>query len=153
MELYRIAHKLYADLEGIGGISYSGRWHNAGQRVVYLSERASLCAWEKFVQYESVDKIPLELVLMTIFVSKPSIIEIPETKLIKGWNNFPHFKQTMDYGSDFLKDNNCLLLKVPSAVIPSEYNYILNPKHPQFVKCKITNIVPFKFDKRIKNNR
>ncbi len=149
MKLYRIAFKQYADLEGTGGIYSPGRWHCGGQRVVYLSENISLAAWEKLMNLASTTFLPDNLVLMEISVPDIKIVEVPEKILIKGWNQFPYLNATMEYGTRFLTENKHLLLKVPSAVIQAEYNYLLNPRHPFISDCRIEEISPFTFDSRL----
>jgi RES domain-containing protein len=149
MKLYRIALKAYADLEGTGGIFSLGRWHHEGHRVVYLSQNVSLAAWEKLINLASTTLIPSDLVLIEVSVPDVKLLEVPEDILTKGWDGFPYLDLTMEYGTKFLTDNEYLLLKVPSAVIKEEYNYLLNPKHPLISQCKIEQVTPFLFDSRI----
>lgn len=150
MILFRISHEKHANLHGIGGISHSGRWNHAGNLVVYLSESASLAAWEKLMQYESVSNVPDGLVMLSVFVPDVIVEEFPfNEKKYLGWNSNPHNIFTMDYGSNFLQSERGLLLKVPSAVIRGEYNFVMNPVHPDFNECKITEIEPFSFDQRL----
>ncbi len=149
MELFRIVKKDYADLEGIGGIYAPGRWHHEGNRVVYLSETISLAAWEKYLNIASPKLLPPDLVFMRVFVPDSDILKVPKKVLIKGWDEFPHLSQTMDFGTDFLREGKHLLLQVPSAVVPQEHNYLLNPRHSNIKDCKILKIVPFKFDARL----
>jgi len=47
------------------------------------------------------------------------------------------------------KKEEYLALKVPSAIIPDEFNIILNPLHPGIQACKVISSIPFVFDKRI----
>lgn len=149
MKLYRIALKQYADLEGTGGIFSSGRWHHEGHRVIYLSQNVSLAAWEKLINLASTTLIPTGLVLIEVSVPDVELLEVPGSILVKGWDGFPYLNTTMEYGTQFLTNNEYLLLKVPSAVIKAEYNYLLNPKHPSIQECKIEQVTPFVFDTRI----
>lgn len=149
MKLYRIAFKEYADLEGTGGIYGPGRWHHEGQRVVYLSENVSLAAWEKLMNLSSTTFIPSNLVLMEVSVPDVKLLKVPEKALVKGWDDFPYLDVTMAYGTKFLNENKHLLLRLPSAVIKAEYNFLLNPKHPLISECHIERITPFTFDSRL----
>jgi len=88
-------------------------------------------------------------VLIEVSVPDVKLLEVPGNPLIKGWDGFPYLNTTMDYGTQFLINNEYLLLKVPSAVIKTEYNYLLNPKHPSIHECKIEQVTPFVFDTRI----
>ncbi len=153
MILYRISYKEYADLNGVGGLTTSGRWSQKGYPVVYLSESLSLAAWEKFMQFESVNNIPEVYVSLKVEIPDSSIQEVTKEELnktIKGWDSFPHRPETKMIGTRFLKKREFLLLKVPSAVIHDEFNYIMNPLHPLSTEIKIIEKKPFIFDERLK---
>ncbi len=153
MILYRIAHELHADLNGVGGLTNKGRWNHKGAPLVYLSEHISLCAWEKLVQFESINNIPDIYVCLTVEVPDDSLTILSKEILdrdFKQWDTYPHSLKTMDFGSNFLKENETLLLQVPSIVVPSEYNFLFNPLHPKSKTAKIINIEPFVFDGRLK---
>ena len=153
MLLYRISYKDYADLNGIGGLTTSGRWTHQGYPVVYFSDSLSLAAWEKLMQFESMKHIPNVYVSLTVEVPESSIQVITKEELdksITGWDSFPHHSATRIIGTNFLKDKEYLLLRVPSAVIQDEFNYIMNPLHPLSAEAKIIEKKPFIFDERLK---
>ncbi|WP_297097561.1 RES family NAD+ phosphorylase [uncultured Draconibacterium sp.] len=150
MILHRISYKEYADLGGIGGMTTSGRWSQRGHPVVYLSQSLSLAAWEKFMQFESINNIPDVYVSLKVEVPDSSIQELTKIELVKGWDSFPHQASTRLAGTRFLKKRKFLLLKVPSAVIQDEFNYIMNPFHPLSIEAKIIEKKPFIFDERLK---
>jgi len=152
MIIYRITIKEQVALDGKGGLFGSGRWHKKGTLVIYTSEHASLAAWEKIVHVTNFENLPNDLLLVKIEI--PDRIEIqtvPQTVLVKEWDSFPFARETVDYGTSFLRKNEHLALKVPSAVIPDEFNIILNPLHPDIGECKIISTIPFIFDKRVLN--
>lgn len=142
------------DLSGIGGLYAAGRWHKKGNRVVYASESISLAAWERFVHITDYRNLPSDLVVVTIYIPDDiEIKEVPGHILVPGWNTSEPYdffkKETIKFGTRFLKENAHLLLKVPSAVVKSEYNYLLNPNHPDIKRCRIEKIEPFTFNGRI----
>lgn len=150
MIVYRITKKEHAALDGMGGLYGSGRWHKKGNLVIYTSEHASLAAWEKLVHVTSFENLPDNLLLVKIEI--PDGIEIqsvPQSILASGWDSFPFILDTLDFGTSFLRKNEHLALKVPSVIIPDEYNLILNPLHPGIRDCKVVSTIPFIFDKRI----
>ena len=152
MIIYRITIKEQVALDGKGGLFGSGRWHKKGTLVIYTSEHASLAAWEKIVHVTNFENLPNDLLLVKIEI--PDRIEIqtvPQTVLVKEWDSFPFASETVDYGTSFLRKNEHLALKVPSAVIPDEFNIILNPLHPDIGECNIISTIPFIFDKRVLN--
>ncbi len=150
MIVYRITKKEYATLDGTGGLFGPGRWHKKGNPVVYTSEHASLAAWEKIVHVASFENLPDGLMLIKIEI--PGSIEIrtvPEDILVAGWDNFPYSSETVDFGTSFLRKKEHVAIKVPSVIIPDEFNVILNPLHPDIHKCKVIRSEPFVFDRRI----
>lgn len=149
MIVYRIAKKEHAALDGLGGLYGPGRWHKKGNLVIYTSEHASLAAWEKIVHVASVENLPEGFYLIKIELPETIVIqEVPKKIFVKGWNGFPFINETVDYGTSFLKAKEHLALKVPSVIIPDEYNIILNPLHPDIHRCRIISMKPFTFDRR-----
>ena len=149
MIVYRITKKEHAALDGMGGLYGPGRWHKKGFPVIYTSEHASLAAWEKIVHVASFENIQTNLLLVKIELPEGIEIQtVPQTVLVEGWDNFPFSSETVNYGTSFLQKKDYLALKVPTVIIPDEFNFILNPLHPDIQRCKIISIVPFLFDKR-----
>jgi RES domain-containing protein len=150
MIVYRITKKEHSALNGMGGLFGQGRWHRKGNPVIYTSEHASLAAWEKIVHVTSFENLPENLLLVKIEIPEEIMIQsIPPKFLVKGWDSFPFIPETIDYGTSFLRKKEHLALKVPSVIIPDEYNIILNPLHLDIHACKVVWIIPFVFDKRI----
>ena len=150
MIVYRITKEDHSALDGMGGLYGPGRWHQKGNLVIYASEHASLAAWEKIVHVASFENLPNNLLLLEFEI--PDGIEIqtvPQTVLVDGWNSFPFANETINYGTSFLREKKHLALKVPSVIIPAEYNIILNPLHPDIHFCKVISKIPFIFDKRV----
>ena len=77
------------------------------------------------------------------------IESVDSKKLPEGWNSFPTNPITRKIGDDFIKGNESLVLKVPSVVIPGDYNYLINPLHKDIKKVTIVHIEPFSYDNRI----
>ena len=150
MLVYRITKKEHNPLDGVGGLYGPGRWHKKGNLVIYTSEHASLAAWEKIVHVASFANLPENLQLVQIEIPDDIAVQtVPDSILVPGWESFPFCSETVNYGPEFLKSNEYLALKVPSAVIKEEFNIILNPLHPDIQLCKVISAVPFTFDKRI----
>lgn len=150
MFVYRISKKEHSALDGIGGMFGPGRWHEKGNLVIYTSEHASLAAWEKIVHVASFENLPDNLLLVKIEI--PDRIEIqtvPQKVLVKGWDSFPFTNETVNYGTSFLRKKEHLALKVPSIIIPDEYNIIINPLHPDIKACKVIHTTRFLFDMRV----
>lgn len=154
MIVYRITKAKYSALDGMGGIYGPGRWHKKGIPVIYTSEHASLAAWEKLVHVAGFDNFPEDLLLVKVELPDDAELQtVPLEVLVDGWNGFPYSNETMNYGTSFLRSKEFLALRVPSAIIPDEYNVILNPLHPGIYACKVVNTYEFVFDNRIIGDR
>ena len=65
----------------------------------------------------------------------------------RNWKDDPSYLQSI--GDEFLNSKKSLVLKVPSAIIEAENNFIINPAHPDMKKIKILSAENFIFDKRL----
>ena len=147
MILHRITTKAYAnDLSGTGAMLYGGRWNRRGIRMLYTSESLSLAALEIIA---NVNSSQLGENLYCIEIDFTEGLEVTLTKeLPEGWNAFPYTSGSVALGTDCFK-NGALCLKVPSAIIPTEYNYLLNPLHEDFHKIKVVDVRPLILDQRL----
>ncbi|MEI6380333.1 MAG: RES family NAD+ phosphorylase [Cyanobacteriota bacterium ELA615] len=131
---------------GEGGLYTSGRWHPQGWRIVYTAESLALATLEVFVHTES-DKIPLVAIRARI-PNSLAIDEVDIKTLPSNWQEetaYPHLQQI---GKKWLEGKQTPILKVPSAIVPVEFNYLLNPLHPD-LKFDLEPPTNFKFDKRM----
>jgi len=144
--LHRITTKPYInDLSGSGALLYGGRWNRKGTRMLYTSESLSLAVLEIIANLSSSKLNNLYCVELDF----PDNLEIQTLeKLPKQWNLFPYANGTLEAGSYFVK-NEGLCLKVPSAIVPTEYNFLLDPLHKQFYKIKVKDARPFILDQRV----
>jgi RES domain-containing protein len=150
MILYRITNARYAnDLSGNGSRLYGGRWNSEGKPMVYLASSRSLAILESLAHLVPTN-VPEEMLMLTIDVPD-DFLAIPENILPDNWNEYPEQHILKQIGNSFLQRNEHLLLKVPSALVPEEFNYLMNPLHPKAGEVKITNKSPFKFDDRLVN--
>lgn len=150
MEVYRIGHSKYAELlNGEGARLHGGRWNSIGVPCLYTSESISLCVLE-YACNVRLDLLPVSLSITVITLPDNSWHEFKWNELPKNWSEIPLPVETQLWGSDLLTTAKTLALKLPSVVIPTEYNYIINPLHPDFKKVKIKEVRPFNFDKRLK---
>lgn len=125
---------------------YGGRWNSKGVRMLYASASLSLAALETVVNLSG---SKLDQSLYCIELDFPDDLRITElSELPTSWNSYPHDSTTVQLGNDFIKKNE-LCLKVPSAIIPSEYNYLLNPAHEDFLKVKFLDARPLMLDQRL----
>ena len=78
------------------------------------------------------------------------LIEIPETLRIaeSRWNP-GDLGTSRQIGDEWLESKDTPVLRVPSALIPRQTNYLLNPEHPLFGAIQVIEITPFAFDRRL----
>jgi len=152
MNAYRIGQTKYArDIKGSG---VDGRWNPAGQYVIYTGGSLALSCLEKLA-HTSGTSLYAGNFSVTIYdiPDKLSITEIMLPQLQKHsveWYKVINYPITQGIGFDWLQDRETAVLKVPSAIIELEYNYLLNPAHPDFNKIRIADVRPFTFDTRLK---
>jgi RES domain-containing protein len=150
MHLYRIAKtKHVRDLSGAGPRLYGGRWNHRGTAVIYTAESRALATVEYLVHvplpYE-----PLHLSLVTLLVPDDTPqLEISPDELPRGWKMYPAPPALADLGSEWARDNETLLLRVPSAVVEAEYNVLVNPGHSHMSRVRIVDVTQYTFDQRL----
>lgn len=151
MILYRIAREKYADKLHSSGVA--NRWNIAYQYVIYSSENISLCAIELLAHTNGIRPAG-NFKIMTIELKEPpSITEVATDILPADWNKLSAYGTTQQIGSAWYSAGKTLCLKVPSAIIPSEYNYILNTMHPDFTNSvRLAGVQDFFWDSRFPEN-
>jgi len=73
--------------------------------------------------------------------------------LPQDWDAKPPTFTTQTIGDDFVFQNEAAILKVPSSIVPQEFNYLLNPNHIDAARIKVSSKSPMKFDIRFKSNQ
>ena len=90
---------------------------------------------------------------MQIYVPDDIILtEIKEADLVPGWKGFNNMPYTQSLGDEWVQKAKGCILKVPSAIVSGDANYLLNPEHKDYKRIKLLNTEPFEFDDRIKGN-
>lgn len=154
MKVYRVERKKYLNttLSGTGASMSKGyRWNSLNTKVVYTAESRALATLEVSVHLDLAEDLPNDRFFIEIDI--PEDIAIQEVKiedLPADWNSKPPTLTTQIIGDDFVFENGAAVLKVPSSIIPQEYNYLINPNHPDSKKIKITAKTAMTFDSRFK---
>ena len=134
---------------GAGAALAGGRWNPAGVHVVYASQHLATASLEKFIHLPkpvpSVMKfVQFEIDFRGIAVERPA-----RTILPANWREEPVPVASQQFGLEWYRSGRTAILAVPSAIIPDEENYVINPAHPEFKKLKISPPAPFTFDPRL----
>ena len=148
MIVYRLTSGQFSnDLSGNGAKLYGGRWNSFGLPALYTTEHISLAVLEMLVHIKNF-QTPLNYFLITLEIpAQVSLVSIDYKKMKKNWKDDSSYLQSM--GDAFLTSKQSLVLKVPSAIVEAENNFIVNPAHPDLVKIKILKSENFIFDKRL----
>jgi RES domain-containing protein len=147
MIVYRLAQSKYSDdLKGMGAFLYGGRWNYPEHYILYTAEHISLAVLEILVSIK-ISSFDATYSLLSIEIPDEGYKTLEPKKLKKDWDVDTDY--TRSIGKDFLKNNELLYMKVPSAVIPQEHNIIINPLHSAIKKIKVIKKAAFKFDKRL----
>ncbi|NNN06131.1 MAG: RES family NAD+ phosphorylase [Elusimicrobia bacterium] len=134
---------------GEGARLSGGRWNRAGARAVYASESLALAALEKFVHTQEEGR-RMALVAYGLEIPESVAVDRPRLeRLPPNWRAQPAPAETQDFGAAWLIRREKAVLLIPSIIVPSEYNLLLNPEHRDFAKIKIISRVAFAFDSRL----
>lgn len=151
MRVWRICAARYAaeTLMGRGGLLASGRWHSQGRPAVYTSASLSLAALEVLVHVDR-DLLPPGLAQVEIEVPDDvAVLSLGVESLPEGWRRYPGPPELRELGDRWLAEGATAVLQVPSAVIPQEVNYLLNPLHPGISRVAVVSQAPFAYDTRL----
>ena len=150
MHVWRLCRKPYATdpIGGRGGLYASGRWHSRGTRIVYTSESLALAAWELYVHVD-MKLAPADLVQIEIDVPDDlKVEEVDQRALPSDWHATPAPVTLQNLGNEWIDHGSTPVLRVPSAVILGENNYLLNPAHSEFSRFSVVELRDFQFDSR-----
>ncbi|MES2418007.1 MAG: RES family NAD+ phosphorylase [Bacteroidota bacterium] len=149
MILYRIANFKHAeDLSGTGAKLFGGRWNSIGVPMHYMSANRALAALEVLANKGTL--LGSKKLCLTVFeVPDQHIQTIEITTLPQNWRAYPGLPELKKLGDEFIRQGEFLLLKVPSAIIIDEFNYLMNVAHPLAEKAKILEVNLFNFDPRL----
>jgi len=147
MRLWRISD--FTDLSGVGGLYASGRWHTRGRHIVYLADHPASALLEVLVRLEvaaadmpSIYRLLAIDVPDEIVVSAEGVGDRPD-----GWQD--NFAWSRGIGDSWLIGGRSGLLRVPSAIVPNTFNWLLNPRHPEAARVTIAETFRAAFDPRL----
>jgi RES domain-containing protein len=149
MIVYRLSKgKYYRDLSGKGAEIYGGRWNSKGTALLYTSESRAL-TFAEISMHIPLGIVPKDYFLITIQIPDATDIhELAEADMPADWRSNPHSDSTQKIGDEFATQLKHLVLRVPSAVVLGDFNYLINPSHPMMSEVAIAHVDPFEFDSR-----
>lgn len=146
---WRIVKKRYVTtaFDGEGARLYGGRWNSVGTRMIYSSGSLSLAILENLVHLQP--PVCFDYMAFRIDFTDSLVTTVASTDLPRHWNAEPPAPATQRLGDQWIHQAKSPILAVPSAIVPSETNYLLNPSHSAFRKIKIHKPVPYSWDQRL----
>lgn len=149
MLVYRITKAIYADrLVASGG---AARWNSRGQFVIYTAATRALACLENVVHRSGEGLLDTFRVMVIDIPDSVRIDSVSTEQLPTNWFDFQQYDACQRLGGEWLRTGRSAALRVPSAIIANEWNYLCNPAHPEFSRISLVRTEPFVFDPRIKN--
>lgn len=149
MRVWRIAREVYNPLDGEGPRRFGGRWNSRGAPVVYTAAHLSLAILEVLVHADP-DLIPNDLAVFEIEVPDDLPMERGQVEARPtDWQSIPEQLVCRQIGDDWITRAERCMLAVPSAIVPEETNYLINPAHPDSRGVQVVRTRPFVFDPRL----
>ncbi len=145
--LWRISS--FVDLSGEGGLRASGRWHTEGRLVIYLADCPAGALLEHIVHMTDMVEdafLPRFYQLLRISVPDELAIKALNTLSPADWKERPEY--TRQVGDAWLASLETPLFRVPSAIAPQTWNYLLNPEHPDAKQVQVAEVIREQFDNR-----
>jgi RES domain-containing protein len=133
---------------GEGARRYGGRWNSKGVAVVYVAQSQSLAALEMLAHLDSANLLRYYVAIPVSFDSR-LVTEVGVSSLPKNWKNYPAPGSLRAIGDAWVSSGKSAVLRVPSVLVPSESNFLLNPRHPEYENLVIGEPLRFSFDPRL----
>jgi len=135
-------------VSGDGARLFGGRWNSKGMAVVYTAGSLALASIEMVVNLPS-PKLLEAFARIPLYIDADLVESLPPDQYPRNWQHRPISPETKAIGDRWVKQLRSLVLKVPSVVVPEEFNYLINPTHPDFAKIEIGRPVIYHFDPRL----
>lgn len=144
MRVWRVCKRQHAAFDGEGARLAGGRWNHPGTAVVYTSATLSLATLEFLFQLGQCD-LPRDVVAISAEIPDRlhRTVLVPEGVPDRDWRRYPTLSSLRDVVARWVASMDTAVLGVPSVIIPSERNYLLNPAHPAFREIRIGVAEPF----------
>src|SRR5437879_13046368 len=133
---------------GDGARLFGGRWNNPGVPLIYTATSQSLAALEILVHLEAPELLD-RYVILGVGVEESLIDDVDQSRLPKNWRANPAPPDAKALGDEWAAARVSAVLRVPSVIVPSEHNLLLNPLHRDFSRLKIAKSSTFRFDSRL----
>lgn len=135
--------------DGEGARLHGGRWNSPGRAAVYASETRALATLEILAGLGGTPSLP-DYSLIPVTFDDDLVEAVPMASLPTGWDARPPGAASQGIGDAWLAAATSAVLRVPSVIVPAEYNYVLNPRHPDFTAIGVGEPAPLAIDPRLR---
>lgn len=154
LSVWRITSRKFTKsaFKGDGARLFGGRWNTPGIPLVYTAESKSLAVLEILVHLDSPDLLR-KFVLFEVKVEDSLVTHLDLASLPGNWRDDPPPVEAQRIGGEWASSASSAVLRVPSAIVTGEFNYLLNPRHLDFSKGKIRQPQSFFIDPRLERHK
>ena len=151
LSCWRIVQERYSKeaFSGEGARIYGGRWNSAGDAAVYAAGSRALAVLEMLVHLDG-PQLLSSFLLHEAELAESLVTELLMGDLPRDWRDDPAPASTQVIGDAWIRSGASAVLRVPSVLIPQEHNYLLNPRHAEFNRVRVSGPEKFAFDARLK---
>lgn len=144
MKIWRLTTRdtITEAFNGDGASKYGGRYNSKGTKVVYTSDSVSLAVLENLVHFDS-DLCP------NLFLFEIEITDLNDISYNEAFDKITDFQKMKKLGDEWARLDSSLILKVPSIIVPNEYNFLINPLHNNFKSLNLKSHGKFALDQRL----
>jgi RES domain-containing protein len=148
MELFRISINTYA--KALTASGSANRWNKSGELVLYAGSTRSLSSLELVVHRAAIKPLAnYKVMVISVADEDPLFRQVRLSELPSNWRTMAAYPTLQELGSEWYQRKGSLLLKVPSAIITQEYNYLINTGHPDFAKVSLLRTEDYFWDARL----
>lgn len=141
-----------AAFSGDGAKVYGGRWNSPGTAVVYTAGSRSLAILEMLVHLQA-DELLRRYVMFEVSFDQSLVMPLAPDALPKTWRRSPAPAILQLIGDHWATGAESAILQLPSAIVPAEWIYLLNPAHPDVAHITFGPKRPIKLDPRLARTR
>jgi len=147
---WRIVKRRHSEsaFNGEGARLFGGRWNSIGTAVVYAAESRALALLELLAGLGSTSALD-PYVLISVTFDEELVESLNLELLPQNWRTSPPPSDVQAIGDSWVAEGRSAILKVPSVVIPEEFNYVVNPLHPDFSSISIGEATTLHLDSRL----
>jgi RES domain-containing protein len=147
---WRIVKRKFRKLAftGEGARRYGGRWNSKGVAIVYTAQTKSLAALEMLAHLDSADVLRFYVAIPVSFDSR-FVVDVDISSLPRNWKSYPAPRSVRAIGDAWVASGKSVVLRVPSVLVPSESNFLLNSRHEDYANLVIGEPLRFSFDPRL----